>query len=96
MGLPRESLDVEFTSNFFEHLPSKGLLESTLRQVFTALKPGGRVLALGPNVKVLLDAYWGFFDHYIPFTELSLVEVLGKLGFATESVWDCFLPYTMS
>jgi SAM-dependent methyltransferase len=94
--MEKESLDVVFTSNFFEHLPSKTSLESTLREVFAALKPGGCLIALGPNVKFLPGAYWDFFDHYIPLTELSLVEVLEKLQFKTETVWDRFLPYTMS
>ena len=64
--------------------------------MFAALKPGGRLLALGPNAKLLPGAYLDFFDHYIPLTELSLVEVLEKLHLKTKTVWDHVLPYTMS
>lgn len=94
--IDKASLDVIFTSNFFEHLPSKAALESTLKEAFAALKPGGRLIAIGPNIKFLPGAYWDFFDHYIPLTELSLVEALTKLQFTTIRVWDRFLPYTMS
>ena len=90
------SLDVVFTSNFFEHLPSKTALERTVQGVFGALAPGGRVIALGPNIKYVPGAYWDFFDHYVPLTERSLMEVLTKCGFCIELCQDRFLPYTMS
>lgn len=94
--LEAESLDVVFTSNFFEHLPSKAALEETLRQAYDALKPGGRLIAMGPNIRHLPGAYWDFFDHYIALTDLSLAEVLTKTGFNIDVKWDRFLPYTMS
>src|SRR3954463_16292886 len=39
--LPENSLDVVFTSNFFEHLPDTDCLSRTLRSVLHCLKPGG-------------------------------------------------------
>jgi SAM-dependent methyltransferase len=90
------SLDTVFTSNFFEHLPSKPLLEETLRQAWKSLKPGGRLIAMGPNIKYVPGAYWDFFDHYLALTELSLGEVLEKCGFEIERSDARFLPYTMS
>jgi len=85
-----------FTSNFFEHLPSKMALERTLEEAYRALKPGGRLIAMGPNIKVVGGGYWDFFDHYLPLTELSLAEVAKKRGFAIVGSWPRFLPYTMS
>jgi SAM-dependent methyltransferase len=90
------TLDTVFTSNFFEHLPSKLLLEDTLRQAWRSLKPGGRLIAMGPNIKYVPGCYWDFFDHHLPLTELSLAEVLEKCGFEIESSDARFLPYTMS
>ncbi len=90
------SLDVVFTSNFFEHLPTKAALESTLEQAHRALAPGGRLIAMGPNIKYVPGAYWDFFDHYLPLTELSLAEVLKKCGFRIDVCEGRFLPYTMS
>ena len=90
------SLDAIFTSNFFEHLPDKASLARTLEQAFRCLKPGGRLICLGPNIRYLHGAYWDFWDHYIPLTDLSLVEVLELTGFAIERALPRFLPYTMS
>jgi SAM-dependent methyltransferase len=94
--LPPGSLDVVFTSNFFEHLPTKAALERTLVQAYQALRQGGRLLAMGPNIRYLPGAYWDFYDHYLPLTDLSLVEVMRKCGFEIEFSRDRFLPYTMS
>ena len=95
-GVPSESLDVVFSSNFFEHLPSKPDLEQTLGEAHRALRRGGRLIAMGPNIKYLPGKYWDLFDHYLPLTELSLSEVLKKCGFTIEYCRDRFLPYTMS
>jgi SAM-dependent methyltransferase len=94
--LPDASLDVVFTSNFFEHLPDKPALGRTLDQVQRCLKPGGRLIALGPNIKRLPGAYWDFWDHYLPLTERSLREALEIRGFKVEVCLESFLPYTMS
>ena len=94
--LEQESLDVVFSSNFFEHLPSKSALEKTLLEAHRALKPGGRLIAMGPNIKFLPGAYWDFIDHYLPLTELSILELMKKCGFKEEFCADRFLPYTMS
>ena len=94
--IPDGSLDVVFTSNFFEHLPDKSALSRTLDNVRRGLKSGGRLIALGPNIRYLPGAYWDFWDHFIPLTELSLSEVLKMKGFRIESCIPRFLPYSMS
>jgi SAM-dependent methyltransferase len=91
----KNTLDVVFTSNFFEHLPDKNALGLTLDQIRRCLKPGGRLIALGPNIKYLPGAYWDFWDHYLPLTETSLCEGLVNRAFAIERCWPKFLPYTM-
>ncbi len=94
--LPENSLDAVFTSNFFEHLPDKATLGRTLDQVHRCLQPGGRLIALGPNIKYLPGAYWDFWDHYLPLSEASLSEGLQNRGFAIERCEPRFLPYTMA
>lgn len=89
-------LDMVFTSNFFEHLPTKESLQRTLAEAFRCLKPGGRIICMGPNVKYLPGRYWDFWDHCLPLTELSLKEGLELAGFRIEQVWAKFLPYSMS
>jgi SAM-dependent methyltransferase len=88
-------LDAIFTSNFLEHLPTKGALENTLRQAMRCLKPGGTLIALGPNIRYLASHYWDFFDHHLALSDKSLVEVLEKTGFAVAESIPRFLPYTM-
>jgi SAM-dependent methyltransferase len=90
-----EELDVVFTSNFFEHLPDKAALAATILEAWRCLRPGGRLIALGPNIRYLPGRYWDFFDHHIPLSDASLGEVLMISGFELETVIDRFLPYTM-
>ena len=94
--LAENTLDLVFTSNFFEHLPDKASLGRTLTEARRCLKPGGRLVALGPNIKFLPGRYWDFWDHYLPLTELSLAEGMKVAGLKVERVIDRFLPYTMS
>ena len=78
-----------------EHLPDKQCLKCTLRQAFRCLKPGGRLIAMGPNIKYLPGLYWDFFDHHTILTEASLAEVLVMEGFTLQQVTPRFLPYTL-
>jgi SAM-dependent methyltransferase len=93
--LADNELDLVFTSNFFEHLPDKATLGRTLGESFRCLKPAGRLLAMGPNIKFTEGRYWDFWDHYLPLTEASLSEGLTSRGFAIELCHAQFLPYTM-
>jgi SAM-dependent methyltransferase len=93
--LPDASLNAIFTSNFFEHLPDKAALGRTLDEAKRCLAPGGRLIALGPNIKYLPGEYWEFWDHYLPLTENSLKEALMTRGFQVDLCEGKFLPYTM-
>ncbi len=95
-ALPDGGLDVVFTSNFLEHLPSKDAVRLTLAQARRCLKPGGRIICLGPNAKYLAGSYWDFWDHHVALTDASLCEILRLQGFAIERCVDRFLPFTMS
>lgn len=93
--LAANSLDITFTSNFLEHLPDKQFLKRTLSESFRCLKPGGLIIAMGPNIKYLPGRYWDFFDHHVALTEASLGEALEMQGFALRQVTPRFLPYTL-
>jgi len=88
-------LDIVFTSNFFEHLPDKMILGRTLEEAYRALKPNGKLIALGPNIRFTGGQYWDFWDHYLPLTEASLSEGLAARGFQIDASHPRFLPYTM-
>ena len=91
-----ESLDAVFTSNFFEHLPNKDCLRKTLGEALRALRPGGRLIAMGPNIGLLNGVYWDFYDHHVALTEKALGEALQTCGFRVIRENKAFLPYTMS
>ncbi len=93
-AIGENSADVLFTSNFLEHLPDKPALDRFLDQVMRVLKPGGRYLILGPNLRYLPGKYWDFYDHHLGLTHLSLGEALELKGFRVEKCIDRFLPYT--
>jgi SAM-dependent methyltransferase len=88
------SVDVVFASNVFEHFVSKDGVITALREVHRVLRPGGRILVLGPNIRFASRVYWDFFDHHLPLSERSMGEVLETCGFRLEHVRARFLPYT--
>ena len=90
------SLDIVFSSNFLEHLPSKDHLESTILEANRRLRKGGLIICLGPNIKYLPGAYWDFWDHCIPLSDLSVSELLRMNGFHIDLCIPRFLPYSMS
>jgi SAM-dependent methyltransferase len=92
--VPSNSVDVVFCSNFFEHLPDKTVFLATLKEILTVLRPGGRLLALQPNIRFVGGAYWDFVDHHLPLTHLTLVEAAQSVGFEIVEVIPRFLPYT--
>jgi SAM-dependent methyltransferase len=89
------SLDVVFSSNFFEHLPGKNALKLTLEEAFRCLKPGGKLIAMGPNIRFLPAEYWDFWDHHLALSDRSLAEGLENCGFKIREKHDRFLPYTI-
>lgn len=95
-AFPAGAFDVVFTSNFLEHLRTKEECNMVLGQVLKLLKPGGRFVVMGPNIRYAYAEYWDYYDHYLPLSHLSLAEGLGINGFEVESVVARFLPYTMN
>ena len=94
--LPSESVNVVFSSNFFEHLPTKQDFASCLTEAHRVLRPQGLLIALGPNIRFCFDTYWDFVDHTLPLSDRSVVEALEIAGFLMERVLPRFLPCTMS
>jgi SAM-dependent methyltransferase len=94
--LPDGSLDLVFTSNFLEHLPSRDAIMAALGEAFRCLHPGARIVCLGPDIRYAKGDYWNFFDHVIPLTARSVVEAIELAGFRSDDVVDRFLPYTLA
>jgi SAM-dependent methyltransferase len=94
--LASESVDVVFSSNFFEHLPAKQDFAHCLAEAYRVLRPQGLLIALGPNIRFCFDIYWDFVDHHLPLSDRSMVEALEIAGFRSKIVKPRFLPFTMS
>lgn len=93
-ALPAHYFDVVFMSNYLEHLLSRSEVVQQLEVVHTLLRPGGRLLVLQPNVRLVGGSYWDFIDHHVALTERSLKEAATLAGFRTEHVVVRFLPYS--
>jgi SAM-dependent methyltransferase len=88
------SIDLAFASNVFEHVRGPDALLEILAGVRTALKPGGRLVVMQPNVRLVGGAFWDFFDHTLPLTEKGMVEALTVAGLRVVECRARFLPYT--
>jgi SAM-dependent methyltransferase len=80
------SLDLVFTSNFLEHLPGRDAIMAALGEAFRTLRPGARIVCLGPDIRYAKGDYWNFFDHIVPLTARSLTEALELVGFRADEV----------
>ena len=92
--LADNSVDVVFTSNVLEHLESKSAVERALAEVRRVLKPGGHLIAMGPNIRVVGAQYWDFWDHTVAISDRSLIELLESEQFEIVDAHARFLPYT--
>jgi 2-polyprenyl-3-methyl-5-hydroxy-6-metoxy-1,4-benzoquinol methylase len=92
--MPNDHFDVVFISNYLEHLPSAEAVVQQIRQARLVLKPGGTLLILQPNIRLVSGQYWDFLDHKTPLTEKSLEEATVLAGFTTRRMVTRFLPYS--
>lgn len=88
------SIDVIFMSNLLEHLDSKEEVFRLLKDASDLLKKGGRLLIMQPDIKLVGNSYWDFFDHKTPITFASLKEVLLADGYRITDAKYPFLPYS--
>jgi SAM-dependent methyltransferase len=92
--LPEKHFGTVFMSNYLEHLPSSDAVVEQLKVAAGLLGPGGRLIVLQPNVRLVGGRYWDFIDHHVPLTERSLVEAGDLAGLRTVNVITRFLPFT--
>lgn len=87
------TVDVVFSSNCLEHLPSKDAVVRTLVEARRVLKRGGTLVLMGPNIRYVGGEYWDFFDHHLALTDRSLGDLVTSLGFTIVHARARFLPY---
>ncbi len=89
-----ESVDVVFSSEFFEHLKDKEELFATLKEAYRILCPGGKLIVICPNIRYVGHKYWDFIDHGLPLTHFGMREALLMHHYALVKLVPKFLPYT--
>ena len=93
-ALPAAQFGTIFMSNYLEHLESGDAVIDQLRIAAGLLRPGGRVIVLQPNIRLVGPRYWDFIDHRVALTERSLLEAAELAGLATVDLVTRFLPYS--
>jgi ubiquinone/menaquinone biosynthesis C-methylase UbiE len=88
------SIDICFTSNFFEHLPDRAAMDRVLQEVRRVLRPGGAFVTMHPNIKYSGNKYWDYYDHILPLSHLSTQEAFLKNGYLVEQMIPRFVPLT--
>lgn len=86
--------DVVFVCNLLEHLEDKEHVVDVIKESYRMLKASGKLIVLQPNIRYAFREYWDFFDHIVPLSDRSIVELLLSLGFFIVEVRSRFLPYT--
>ncbi len=92
--IPAGHFGTVFMSNYLEHLESSAAVIDQLRIAAELLRPGGRVIILQPNIRLVGARYWDFIDHRMALTERSLLEAAELAGLATDTLITRFLPYS--
>lgn len=92
--VPTRHFGTVFMSNYLEHLPSSEAVVDQLRVARELLRPGGRVIVLQPNIRLVGGRYWDFIDHKVALTENSLQEAADLAGLRTVKLIPRFLPYS--
>ena len=88
------SVDVCFSSNFFEHLPNRDVMDSVLAEAMRVLKPGGLYIAMQPNIHYAANQYWDYYDHILPLSHLSCREAFEKAGYEVIDLIPRFIPFS--
>jgi 2-polyprenyl-3-methyl-5-hydroxy-6-metoxy-1,4-benzoquinol methylase len=93
-AVPAAHFGTIFMSNYLEHLESSDAVIDQLRIAADLLRPGGRVMVLQPNIRLVGPRYWDFIDHRVALTERSLLEAAELAGLITVDLITRFLPYS--
>jgi SAM-dependent methyltransferase len=92
--VPNGHFGTAFMSNYLEHLDSSDEVIDQLRVARQLLRPGGRLIVLQPNIRLVGPRYWDFIDHKVALTERSLLEAAELAELHTVDLITRFLPYS--
>lgn len=83
-----------FMSNYLEHLELGEAVIEQLRVARDLARPGGKIVVLQPNIRLVGQRYWDFIDHRVALTDTSLLEAAEIAGLKTVDLITRFLPYS--
>jgi SAM-dependent methyltransferase len=92
--VPTAHFGTVFMSNYLEHLQSSDGVIEQFRVARQLLRPGGRVIVLQPNIRLVGHRYWDFIDHRVALTERSLLEAAELANLQTVELTTRFIPYS--
>jgi len=92
--VPSSYFGTVFMSNYLEHLASGDAVIEQLSVAAKLLRPGGHLIVLQPNVRLVGPRYWDFIDHRVALTERSLLEAAELARLRTVELIPRFLPYS--
>jgi SAM-dependent methyltransferase len=91
--LPSDYFDGIFVSNFLEHLNNQDEVADFLEKMWGCIRPGGRIVIIGPNFRHLGSVYYDFADHKVALSHRAVEEHLYGAGFEPIRSVSRFLPY---
>ncbi len=89
-----DEFDVVFSSNLLEHL-TREQIDQTLAGCRRVLRPGGRLILMGPNIRLCPGAYWDDYTHVTPLSDVSLSDTVTAAGFRVVTCHARFLPFSL-
>jgi len=92
--LKPSSVNFAFASNLFEHV-SQDAFASVLRQLKTALAPGGTLNVLQPNYYYAYREYFDDYTHRTVYSHRSMCDFLEAHGYEVMECHPRFLPLTL-
>ncbi|WP_165219504.1 class I SAM-dependent methyltransferase [Aquisphaera insulae] len=92
--VPASHFDAAFMSNFLEHCRTREQVLAVFSAVRRSLRPGGRILILGPNIAACAAEYFDYFDHHLALTDRAVAEALELSGFHVEVQRPRTLPFS--
>ena len=88
------SVDYVFSSNCFEHISQKELVEC-LVQLKLKMKPGAMLTIVQPNFKYCAREYFDDYTHVSIYTDKGLSDLLSANGFKVVRSVPRFMPFSI-
>jgi SAM-dependent methyltransferase len=92
--LPKQSFDVVFCSNYFEHFEKAGI-QGQLSLIHSVLKPGGKLIVVQPNFQLCPARYFDDWTHKSVFSHTSFSDFVECHRFQVDTCLKRFLPFSM-